>query len=330
MDPKSKAIYSDAILAEAMRRYSIPEGQIELLDGFESFIYTFHKDQKDYILRLSHSLRYSLVGIEGEIDWINYLAAGGVLAARAVPALSGRLAEQIEDGAGGYFTASAFEKAPGGPASRADWEAGLLIRIGALLGQMHRLSQDYNPPESRLRRHEWDEGLDQSAALYLPPGEERVTARWNELLAELRALPRDRQSYGLIHQDMHGGNFFLDGQNITLFDFGDCCYGWFAYDLAIAFFYVIPHYCRTPEQLALARRCLEELWSGYCQENTLDPAWLENIPAFLKLREIDLYIAIHRSLDLNNLDPWCASFMAGRKEHIEDALPFVDISFRIP
>ncbi len=329
MDPKSKALYSDAILAEAMRRYGINEGQIELLDGFESFIYTFQKDGQDYILRLSHSLRYSLAGIEGEIDWINFLAAGGVPAARAVPALSGRLTEAIEDGAGGYFTASAFEKAPGGPPSKADWDAGLRVRIGALLGQMHRLSRDYAPPEERLRRHAWDEDLEQSAALYLPPGEEKVTTRWNDLLAQLRALPRDRESYGLIHQDVHGGNFFLDGQQITLFDFGDCCYGWFAYDLAMALFYAIPHNCRTPEQLAFARRCLEELWSGYCQENTLDPVWLEHIPAFLKLREIDLYIAIHRSMDLNDLDPWCASYMDGRKQRIEDAQPFVDISFSI-
>jgi Ser/Thr protein kinase RdoA (MazF antagonist) len=326
MDPRSQAAFTDEILAEAMRRYGIVPGQIELLDGFESFIYFFRRDGQEYILRLSHSLRYTLDRIEGEIDWINFLADAGVPAARAVPSLSGRLAETIPDASGGYFTVSAFEKAPGGPPKRADWDAGLLVEVGRLLGRMHTLAKSYQPGQERYRRPHWDNDLEESAARYLPAGEERVIARWNEVLAGLRALPRDPESYGLIHQDVHGGNFFLDGGKITLFDFGDCCYAWFVYDLAMALFYALPHHCDSPEQSAFARQALEQLWSGYCQENTLDPAWLANIPAFLKLREIDLYIAIHRSMDLNNLDPWCAGYMDGRKARIETGQPFVEIS----
>jgi len=45
------------------------------------------------------------------------------------------------------------------------------------------------------------------------------------------------------------------------------------------------------------------------------------------LREIDLYIAIHRSFDLDDLDPWCASFMRDRKYKIEHDVPYVDMSF---
>jgi len=47
----------------------------------------------------------------------------------------------------------------------------------------------------------------------------------------------------------------------------------------------------------------------------------------MKLREIDLYIAIHRSFDLDDLDPWCASFMRDRKYKIEHDVPYVDMSF---
>ncbi len=48
---------------------------------------------------------------------------------------------------------------------------------------------------------------------------------------------------------------------------------------------------------------------------------------FLKLREIDLYIAIHRSLDLDDLDPWCASYMKNRREKILNDVPYVDMEF---
>jgi hypothetical protein len=37
---------------------------------------------------------------------------------------------------------------------------------------------------------------------------------------------------------------------------------------------------------------------------------MAEIPRFLKQREIDLYIAIHRSMDLDHLDAWCASLCA--------------------
>ncbi len=327
MDKRSHAAFNDAILAEAMRRFGIAPGQVELLDGFESFIYFFHKDGREYILRLSHSLRYSQEMIEGEVDWINDLAEHGVPAARAVPSLAGRLVERFEAG-DGHFIVTAFEKAPGAPPSRADWENGLIVEVGRLVGRMHALAKTYQPPEERIRRPAWDYDLDGFAA-YLPAGEEGVAQRWAETLARLRRLPQDSQSYGLIHQDVHGGNFFVDRGRITLFDFGDCIYAWFVYDLAMVLFYVSPHHCDSPEQRAQARHRLEELWRGYCQENTLDPAWLATIPDFLKLREIDLYIAIHRSMDLNQLDPWCASYMDGRKGRIESGVPYVDISFEL-
>ena len=206
------------------------------------------------------------------------------------------------------------------------------MQLGRMIGRMHRLTKKYSPPSANFRRPDWDIGMDTAAEDYLPAGEERITSAWHSLLAQLHELPRNPDSYGLVHVDVHGGNFFVDQGRITLFDFGDCQYAWFAYDLAMAFFYAIPHRCQTPEQLAFARRVFEELIAGYSQENQIDPFWLGTIPLFLKLREMDLYIVIHRSYDLENLenlDPWAASFMQGRKARIENNLPYVDISFTL-
>ena len=62
---------------------------------------------------------------------------------------------------------------------------------------------------------------------------------------------------------------------------------------------------------------------GYRRENTIAPEWLGQIPNFLKMREIDLYIVIHRSFDLDDLDPWCTSFMDNRKYKIENDVPYL-------
>ena len=99
-----------------------PEDRIHLLDGFESFMYEFERDDGEYILRIGHSLRRSIPMIQGEVNWINYLAAGGVPAARAILSENDRLVELIDDGQGEYFLATAFVKARGGhpEASRMD------------------------------------------------------------------------------------------------------------------------------------------------------------------------------------------------------------------
>jgi Ser/Thr protein kinase RdoA (MazF antagonist) len=130
----------------------------------------------------------------------------------------------------------------------------------------------------------------------------------------------------LIHQDAHGGNFFVDDAGrITLFDFDDCAYSWYANDIAIVLFYLITNRADATE---VTRKFMPHFLRGYRRESRLDPIWLKEIPHFLKLREIDLYAVIHRSFDVDHLDdPWCAKFMAGRRERIERDVPYGGFDF---
>jgi hypothetical protein len=79
----------------------------------------------------------------------------------------------------------------------------------------------------------------------------------------------------------------------------------------------------SDEDVAHAKGFFEQFMQGYRLENEIDPQWLAQAPYFFKLREIDLYIIIHRSLDVDNLDPWCASYMKDRKHKIENDVPYV-------
>ena len=144
-------------------------------------------------------------------------------------------------------------------------------------------------------------------------------------MAHLTALPKDRESYGLIHQDAHGGNFFVHEGQITLFDFDDCVYSWFIYDIAMVLFYAAMF---KEDMAAYTADFMSEFLRGYSQENKLDPVWLKELPYFLKLREIDLYALIHFSFDLENEDdPWVTGYMDGRKEHIDAGIPYIDFDW---
>ena len=163
---------------------------------------------------------------------------------------------------------------------------------------------------------------------FLPQGDERIAGQFRELMSHLEALPVTSEGYGLIHQDAHGGNLFVDeAGRITLFDFDDCCYGHYIYDLAMVVFYAIANRTDMP---AATREFIEPFLRGYFRENQLDPAWLKEIPHFLKLREIDLYAMIHRSMGPGPYeDNWVRRYMEGRKARLDAGLPFVEFDFQL-
>ena len=326
MERRIKERYSDKILDQVTKAYGIRDDHIRLLDGFESFIYEFDRQGQSFILRIGHSLRRSENLIRGEVDWINYLYQGGASVAKAILTVNGELVAPIADGHGGHFLATAFEKAPGKPPNKDQWGEALYERYGRLLGRMHALAKTYIPTDLAWKRPEWDDPEMLDIEGWLPDSESLVTDKYLNLKSHLDSLPRSRDSYGLIHQDAHGGNLFVDDEGkITLFDFDDCTYSWFINDIAIVLFYIV---MEAEDQAAFTKEFMTHFLRGYRAENHLEEKWLKEIPSFLKLREIDLYAVIHRSFDVDNIDdPWVANFMRNRKERIENEIPFIDFDF---
>jgi Ser/Thr protein kinase RdoA (MazF antagonist) len=188
------------------------------------------------------------------------------------------------------------------------------------------LSKDYELPHPAWKRPSWDDPI-MRVENWLPPEEKLVQEKFVALVQYLQSLPQNREGYGLIHQDAHGGNFFVDEDyNITLFDFDDCVYGHYINDIAIVLFYAVTN---RPDAEEFGPHFFHHFMRGYRQENQLDPHWFAEIPHFLKLREFDLYAIIFRSFDVNNLDdaPWVAAFMNGRKQRLENDVPYLAMDF---
>jgi Ser/Thr protein kinase RdoA (MazF antagonist) len=330
MEPRIKERFTEEILHQAMRHYGVTEGHIHLLDGFESFMYEFDRQNGSAseagILRIGHSLRRSPALIQAEVDWINYLSAGGAGVAKALLSAHGNLVEGVEDGKGDQFLVTAFSKARGKHPGKAEWTPALFETYGQLIGRLHVLSQDYRPPNPECLRPQWNNPININIEDFLPEGDEGIAEQFRMLMAYLEALPITSEGYGLIHQDAHAGNFFVDeaGQ-ITLFDFDDCCYGHYIYDLAMVVFYAIVNH---PDGPAATQEFLIPFLRGYRRENRLDPVWLKEIPYFLKLREIDLYAMIHRSVGPGpHKDAWVRQYMEGRKARLDAGQPFVEFDF---
>lgn len=325
MDQLIKDRYNDTILQEAMRRYGITNDQIHPLDAFESFIYEFERDSHAYILRISHSFRRSESLVLGEVDWINYLAESSVSVAKAIPSESGKLVEVIEDQWGGAFLVTAFVKARG-QAPWDLWTPKLYKSYGEMIGQIHTLSKSYQPHQAAWKRPDWNNDLFEFVERYLPESESIAKKKYRDICSHVNTLAKDRESYGLTHQDAHGNNLFVDERGqITLFDFDECAYNWFINDIAVVLFYIVQD---AEDWRVFTEEFLSHFLRGYVQACTLDFTWLKEIPNLLKIREIELYAVMHRDFDVNNIDDeWCARFMHNRKSRIENDVPYIDFDF---
>ena len=329
MQPEVKAQFNDDILCEALSRYGIDRWSIKSLDGFESFVYSCEHDGLQRILRISHSGRRPKSQIDAEVEWIHYLFENRVGVCPAVLSLNGNYTETISCGPDEYFSAVVFEFAKGVPATPEFWTPPLFERMGRMLGRMHALSKGFVPSVPAAQRPHWDEEVEGIAEKFLPEDQSLIVEKCNGVLHQTRQLSKNRDTYGLVHIDFHRGNFHVDGDDIFLFDFDDSQYSWFADDIAIALFYAIPHDCTADADLEFARTFMTRFLTGYRTQNTIDPESLSQIPLFLKRRELDLYVVIHRSCDLSNLGEWGSSFMRGRREQIESDTAYVAIDFSV-
>jgi amicoumacin kinase len=331
MEPQIQKSFTPQILHKALKFYSIDPSDAHLLDGFESFIFDVQKGGEAFILRIGHDSRRTPTLVQGESEFLNHLAKGGLSVPQVLPSANRRLVEQIPASDGAHFLTTLFEKAPGYPPSSEDWGPPLFRSMGTFMGKLHQLSKGFKPSAPQFSRYDIDQDFEDmytTGQKHLSPADQPILQAYLETVDEIRLLPKSPNTYGLCHVDFHSGNFFVsDEGKITLFDFDDCQYAWFIYDIAMALFYAIPHDCITPDKLADASRFLTEFWGGYQEEKELNPDWLAAIPLFLRLREIDLYMIIHRSMDIKNLDPWCASFMDKRREKIIAKEPYCAIGF---
>ena len=267
-------------------------GKFDDYEGCANLVYQYERDGQQRILRISYRPDRAVERIQAELHFVNHLAAGGVRVSKPVSSENGNLIEVIH-AAGMPFIAVSFVKGHGMrvPDNGYRYREGVPIQEyfenwGQVLGQMHRLAKSYQPLSATIRRPEWHTYETFTGF----PMEKRlpvIQKKYDQLIAELHALPKDVNSYGLIHFDFNDGNFTVDYDNgdITVFDFDDCCYFWFMYDLACAWEGGIGRIMFHPltERKAFMDRYMEQVMAGYCRENTLSDEWLNRMPLFLRL-----------------------------------------------
>jgi len=319
----SQLLYTSAAL------FDIPDSNlVPLRGGHVAQVYGFTQRGRDYVLRLTPPADdLDFPSRQATLAWMAFLARHGASVPEPVASIHGNLIEVVpaEDG---DWLATLQTRAPGVLSEELAlnrWDAPLFQALGRSVGRMHAAARQYIP-EPGAARPEWDQG----GNLYNRPefSEDWVERKAAGVLAKIGNLTKGPESYGMIHADLHFGNFFVDApsRTITLFDFDDACTGWYVMDLAMLLFDILVLH-PGPDREGFALDFLRPLLGGYLAENKLDPVWFTQLPVFAKLLEINIFGSLGPAY-IPGKDWWMDKFMPGRRERIQNDVPYLNINFK--
>lgn len=264
--------------AAALGRWHSDPGSLQHVATSGNDVYRFTVGATPRILRLTDVVYRSVTHQRAELAFLVHLDRYGVRLAAPVRSHEGHLLE-VFDG----FSACALTWAPGErvEAATASDPVAFVRAWGLHLGQIHAAAVDYDGPP----RWEWWEEVFLTEAPGLVPADDAAARREiDEVIAHLRALPRDPQTYGMIHHDFGPQNFHVDPEfGITSFDYGNCCQHFYLMDVVVS----LSVLRRLPDR----ERLREALLTGYREVRGIPASiWAER-RWFARLRFAYVYLS---------------------------------------
>lgn len=283
-------------LAEAaVLRYDIKSPAITFINHGENATFRVDgKGSKSFLLRVHRENYHTKEAIHEELGWLRRIRSiEGMFAPKPVKSKSGNYLETVSS--------------PGIPDSRfcdlLEWVDGRFIYksatprhlflLGQLIAKLHRSTKNVKVKH----RHYWDaNGLVGSSPKFgtidkisgLDKAKQSViTEGRKEVLAYLRKFEkRFPDRLGLIHADLHFGNFLINKGELGAIDFDDCGFGFHAYDLAVPLTH-IAYLCKDPQKEKFLRY-VDEIQNGYASQGSWDHHDEKALPYFYTARKLTM------------------------------------------
>lgn len=279
----------------ALTEWPLMARQLKLASRSENVVLKVATEDRSYALRIHRPGYNTREELNAEVLWEQALNRDGIVTPAHVPTHTGDYYTHLKLGNESYDV-GLIEWFPGELLSEriqtADVDEALsyFADLGVLLGRLHEHAATWQPP-TPLSRRTWDAGglvgLDPLWGQFWKS--DALTASQQQLCFDVRArlhgtlsaFSMDRQSYGLIHADLHPRNVLIDGpagkHTLSAIDFDDCGYSFYAYDIAVALGEFQDH--------PLSDRFRAALLSGYASVREL-PGLENQLPVLLLVRQL--------------------------------------------
>ncbi|MHA2277430.1 MAG: phosphotransferase enzyme family protein [Candidatus Kariarchaeaceae archaeon] len=320
---------SDSVLEEIVTRYNFDQASLKEIDTWENFIFEAKKSDIAYIIRIAHSSYRSIGQIKAEIDWIYFLKNEKMPVADPVLSVNNQFVEEVKVNDSSFFT-TVFVKAPGDTIATNPslMTPPVIEKWGGILGKFHKLTMKYIPQVSE-KRGQWDSQPEIANIQDLLADHPKILEKAKIHIAYIRSLPQNKDTYGLIHYDLHEVNILVEGENLTVIDFDDSQYDYLVSDFGSIFFQLAWRFHnneRTREDVI--REFYPQFMKGYLREYPLSDYWIERIPDFLKLRHFVLFCTLVVEEKIESTE-WGKKIIDWWIPMLENDEPWIDFDFKL-
>ncbi len=252
-----------------------------------NFVYFGSKGSEEIVVRLTPPEHRTGDEIVGELAFQTYLISNGFSAAKPILSKQKKLVEEVGPSQNSFF-AAVFNRIPGERVAEDFSKTPQFLQAwGKYLGELHNLSEKFGKTHPAKSRSDWKvdsvKRLGETALKFAP---EICQKRFAESTNWLESLDKDPSVFGLVHGDLHRGNFFYTNGTFTSFDYDDSCYHWFLYDLSSSLSSVLKAAETEQERTSI----IQEFTKGYLSAREISPAWLDRLEGFFQYRLTVVYL----------------------------------------
>ncbi|MBW4620232.1 MAG: phosphotransferase [Cyanosarcina radialis HA8281-LM2] len=245
----------DRIAKVALDRYDLARGQRCFLGHSGSVTFRIEIQEEKFLLRIHQAISgfqedvwQRPEAIESELLWLAALDLDTELVVQQpIKNLQNRWVTQVDENKEVFYCS--LLRWIDGEISKLERTPQQAYQLGALMAQLHQHSQQWQLPQNFMRPvYDWNRFKTALANLYSAISQGLISAENYKLLEfaacrvqkMMETLEQNRETWGIIHADLHDGNYLLNGDELRPIDFAHCGFGYYLYDVASAIQYLPP------------------------------------------------------------------------------------------
>lgn len=263
--------------------YGVDIAEAECHFSTQNYAYIF--PNHPYMIRVSKTPKKSRKEILSELMWVDDLKQFKQTICEPSVSLKGKLLEEFEIDEVTY-RASMFRTARGNVQITTEMKPMFFICVGELLGIIHHVSTDERENGMNYHRRTLMKAFSEQKQKVWEKLEPSIQEKITVIEEQVNALPQSLGTYGICHGDFHSNNFFVEANNIWLFDFDGCCYANYLYDIA-SFMQAcfLNGFARGKDcRKAIEEEILPYFKIGYELNHKCEENYWDNLPLFFSYR----------------------------------------------
>lgn len=280
-----------ALRAILLERYGVDIDEAKWYFSTQNYAFIF--PDKPFMIRVSVTSKKTRAEILSELMWLDDLKQFKQTVCEPHVSLRGNLLEEFEiDGI--TCRASMFRTARGVIKTKTDMTPMFFICCGDLLGTIHHVSTDERVKGFKFMRKTKAEDFAALKERVQEKVPEHIMERINKIEKQVSELPQEIGLYGLCHGDFHINNFFVEENNVWVFDFDGAAYAHYLYDIAsfIQACFLFGYGAGRDLRTVLDKELLHYFKIGYTLNKECDEHFWDHLDLFMMYRAALTYMSL--------------------------------------